>query len=382
MPLFRYYYFMITSDIIPDRSSDPLVGDITSEATIFGLPIWACFVLIFVLLIFSALFSASENAYSNCNKYHFKIKADEGKLTARIIVKLIDKFEDTLVAVLVGNNIVQTIMTSFSALLFYMYLEGTALEPYEAIFSTVIMGFLISILGDTIPKILSKSFPNRFAILLAWPAYLTFIILLPIILPFKLFLKLTHKIMKIKDKTELTNEDFLDQVEEAVTDENYDSKLEELFEENEKKLINRVISFDRIKVSQVLTPVEKIITMDLSDFSIDKINSFLLSHDYSRYPVIDEDKNIIGILSINAYFQEYAKDNHLDVRSCLSLPIYVKDSDTVDDIFKELNKEKVHMALVKDSKEDIIGMVTMEDILDELIGEEKNAIEKLEEAHG
>lgn len=106
--------------------AETLDPDCCSYITVYGMPLWGAIVLIAVLLLVSGLFSASENAFSNCDKYHFKIDADKGKLTAKIIVRLTERFEDTLVAVLVGNNIVQTLMSSISAVIFYEICANSA----------------------------------------------------------------------------------------------------------------------------------------------------------------------------------------------------------------------------------------------------------------
>ena len=98
-----------------------LLADTTAESsiTVWGMPMWACWVLIAVMLLVSGLFSASENSYTNCNKYHFQSLANKGNRTAKIITRHVDNFDNTLVAVLVGNNIVQTLMSYLSAMLFY-----------------------------------------------------------------------------------------------------------------------------------------------------------------------------------------------------------------------------------------------------------------------
>ena len=134
--------------LFTDASSDPLSNN--SQITVFGMPSYVCWIIIAILLLISGLFSASENAFSNCNKYHFKIKADEGNVTAKIIVRLTEKFEDTLVSVLVANNIVQTLMSFLSATLFYYLVQGTGLANYEAIIYVcdIIKTFLPGVLGE------------------------------------------------------------------------------------------------------------------------------------------------------------------------------------------------------------------------------------------
>ncbi len=356
---------------LSDSSIDPLSSLTDVNPGAFGMPDWLSWTIIAILLLVSALFSASENAFSNCNKYHFKVLADQGNLTAKIIVRLTEKFEDTLVSVLVANNIVQTLMSTISAILFYNMCRQWGIpedSPIEAVLSTVVMAACVYIISDTCPKILSKSIPNRMAVILAWPDFIISIILFPIILIFRGILKLTHKIFKIKDENILTKEDILESVDEAISDENINNEEEQLFEENEKKIFNRAFNFDTITINQILTKKENIVSINIDDLTVEKLNDFIMKHNYSRYPVYDgECDNIVGILSINTYFSEYASDPHLDIRSCLSIPLYVNDNDKIDDILDKLNQKKTHIALVKNDKDKLIGMVTMEDILDELV---------------
>lgn len=340
--------------------------------TVYGMPLWGAIVLIAALLLISGLFSASENAFSNCDKYHFKIEADKGKLTSKIIVRLTERFEDTLVAVLVGNNIVQTLMSSISAVIFYEVCNELGFAGLDAILSTVVMGFLVYLISDTCPKILSKAIPNRMAIVLAWPDFLVGILLFPLIFIFRFLLKGVHRIFRIKDENMLTKEDFLERAKEAKnvedSEETGEKEEETLFEENEQALISKAFVFDSIPVKDVFTKKEDISYIEGKSLSIAKVNALLLSSPYSRFPVMGEDGECIGILSSNVYFQEYNKDEHLSILSTLLPPVYVDEEETLDDCFDILNNEQTHMALVKNKEGAITGLVTMDDILSELVG--------------
>lgn len=360
----------IIEPLIDASNSDPLSS--TNELLgAFGMPFWASWLVIVILLLVSGLFSASENAFSNCNKYHFKVLADEGKITPKIIVRLTDKFESTLVSVLVGNNIVQTLISTISAILFYNICQVNNWgESIEVILSTVVVAFAVYVISDTCPKILSKAIPNKMVYILAWPDFIFSIILFPVILIFKGILTLVHKMFKIKEDNILTKEDFIEKADEAVTDENINQEEEQLFKPEEMKIFDRAFIFDQIKVEQVLTPKEKIVSFDINQLTNKVLNSLIMSSKFSRFPIYDEDKdNIIGILSVNTYFKEYNEDPHLDIRSILLEPLFFNKDAKVKEIFEKLNEEKVHIGLVRDEQGKLVGMVTMEDILEELIGE-------------
>lgn len=342
--------------------------------TVLGMPDYVIWILIAIMLIISGLFSASENAYTNCNKYHFQTLADKGNFTAKIIVKLINKFDSTLVNVLIGNNIVQTLMSYFSATLFLnMSIAYGWADGIEAILSTVVMAFLVYVISDTCPKILSKAIPNKMAIILAYPVLITSYILLPISWIFKGILFIVHKLFKIKDTPLLSRDDLIHSASLAINDEKEDEgetddeDEEKLFENDEKDLLNNVFNFDELKVKDVYTKKEKVFSINIQGLTVSKLNEILVDVKYSRIPIYEGNKeNIIGILVLKTYFEEYIKDKHLDIRSILEDIVKIDINMNIDDAFNELNKEKVHLGIVYNNLE-MVGIISMEDILEELI---------------
>lgn len=342
--------------------------------TVLGMPDYVVWILIAIMLLISGLFSASENAYTNCNKYHFQTLADKGHLTAKIIIKLIDKFDSTLVNVLIGNNIVQTLMSYFSATLFLnMSIAYGWADGVEAVLSTVVMAFLVYIISDTCPKILSKAIPNKMAIILAYPVLITSYLLLPISWIFKGILFLVHKLFKIKDAPLLSKDDLIHSASLAINDEKEDEgkddqeNEEKLFENDEKDLLNNVFNFDELKVKDVYTKKDKVLSINIEGLTVSKLNDILVDVRYSRIPIYEGSKdNIIGILVLKTYFEEYVKDKHLEIRSILEDIVKIDINMNIDDAFNELNKEKVHLGIVYDNS-NMVGIISMEDILEELI---------------
>ena len=342
--------------------------------TVLGMPDYVIWILIAIMLIISGLFSASENAYTNCNKYHFQTLADKGNFTAKIIVKLINKFDSTLVNVLIGNNIVQTLMSYFSATLFLnMSIAYGWADGVEAILSTVVMAFLVYVISDTCPKILSKAIPNKMEIILAYPVLITSYILLPISWIFKGILFIVHKLFKIKDTPLLSKDDLIHSASLAINDEKEDEgetddeDEEKLFENDEKDLLNNVFNFDELKVKDVYTKKEKVFSINIQGLTVSKLNEILVDVKYSRIPIYEGNKeNVIGILVLKTYFEEYVKDKHLDIRSILEDIVKIDINMNIDDAFNELNKEKVHLGIVYNNLE-MVGIISMEDILEELI---------------
>lgn len=360
-----------------------LSAQYNGDMTVWGMPQYVVWILIVVLLLISGLFSASENAYSNCNKYHFQVLANKGSRTAKLVVRLVEKFDNTLITSLVGNNIVQTLMTAMSAILFLNLCNAMGINNgVEAILSTVVMALLIYIVSDTVPKILSKALPNKMAVFLAYPLTFVGIILFPVVWLFHMILKGIYKLFHIKSDNIFSKEDLLESVDNAVNLEEKDLAKEEseaLFENDEKEIIDNIFSFGDLEVKDVYTPISKVVMVDINRLTTKKLNNQLARIPFSRLPVFDRTKNdIVGILVMKNYFEEYAKDEHLDIKQILVSPIFVEPHAKLGDTFRLLNKEKTHLAMVKDG-ENIIGIITMDDILEEIM-DDTDTVEKTQKA--
>ncbi len=327
-----------------------------------SLPWYVVLIIAILCIIASFIFTCAENSYSNCNIYHYKVLAEDNKLTAKLVYKMAKNYDDALVTVLVGNNLVQAILSNVSAI-FFLYLSGIYNwgNGVESIVSTVVVTVALYLLGDYLPKIISKNYPDRLAEIISYPIFVFYIILFPLIFVVRMFLKLLKKITKNKADIQMTKEEFIDKAKEAEDD---------VLEADEKKILSRAFAFDKINVKQVLTPKDKIFSININGLTATKLNKILLDNRYSRIPLYDGEKdNIVGILTVKTYFKEYIEDKHLDIRSVISVPLKVRETDKVDDIFAKFNDEKTHIALVYNDKDELIGMITMEDVLEELVGE-------------
>lgn len=356
----------------PDLCTLLLANNIDlNKISIWGMPFYACIIVICVLLLVSGLFSASENAYTNCNRYHFQSLANKGNFTAKLVTRLVDKFDNTLVTVLVGNNIVQTIMSFLSAMIFYNICLAFGLsEGVESVLSTIVMAALVYIVSDTVPKILSKTIPNKMAIFLAYPVTFVSIILFSITILFRGVLALVHKIFKVKDQNLLSKEQLMQSVSEAINDEDNvddENEAEKLFENDETEIIDNVLTFDMRKVRDVYTSKEKVFSLSIDELDYETINSVIIEKDYSRIPIYEDNKdNIIGILVLRLYFEEYTKDKHFPIQSILEKPVFIDIDTPLDDCFKTLNVEKVHLGIVMENGVNK-GIISMDDVLEELV---------------
>ena len=348
-----------------------------SDPLIWGMPLWLAWVVIGILLLLTGLFSACENAYSTCNKYHFRAEAEKGKRYAKIITTLVDKFDNTLVAILVTSNTLSTLMSFLSAMIWYQIATmNNWVEGVEAIMSTIVMGFLFYVVADTIPKVISRAIPDRVAIIMAYPLRFLQLLLFPIIWVFRKMLSFIHRRLHLQDENLLGKEDLLFEANQAINDspdiieneeENDEVEQEKLFEKDETEILDNVLSFDKRRVSQVYVPLRNTFALDINGLTADRVNKVIEDTEYSRIPIFDEDrKNFIGVLVLRIYFEEYMKDPHLSIPSILEDVVDIPFDMTLPEALQKLNSQKVHLGVVKD-KDEVKGIVTMEDILEELI---------------
>jgi putative hemolysin len=326
------------------------------------MPPYLSLIIVIVCFLASFMFTAAENAFANCNIYHYKVLADDNNFTAKIIYKMASKFDNSLVTVLVGNNISQAILSNIAAI-FFLMLSNAQNWPngVESIVSTVIVSIFLYLFDDFLPKVISKNYPDMTLEIFIYPIFIFYILFYPIIIIFRFFLFIIKKASKNKAGLTITKEEFIDKADEAN---------DKVLEDDEKKILSRAFNFDSISVKQVLTPKSKIYSLNIDTLTTKKLNKILLKVNYSRIPIYKTNKdNIVGILTIRTYFKAYMENNNLDIKSVLTKPIKVKEDDKVDDIFREFNDEKTHIALVYNKNKTFIGMITMDDVLEELVGD-------------
>ena len=344
---------------------------------VWGMPLWAAWIVIGALLIFTGMFSACENAYSTCNKYHFRAEAEKGKRYAKIITSLVDRFDNSLVAILVTSNTLATLMSFISAMVWLQISKTSGwADGVEAIISTVVMGFLFYVVADTIPKVISRAIPDKIAVLMAYPLRVLQIILFPIIWVFKKLLAFIHKKLHLKDESLLSKEDLLFEANQAINDdadiledEESEEEPEKLFEKDETEIFNHVLSFDEMTVAQVYVPLRNTFALDINGLTASRVNKVIEETNYSRIPIFDEEKkDIIGVLVLRIYFEEYMKDKHLSIPSILEGVVEIPFDMKLDDALEELNSQKLHLGVVKKDGE-VMGIITMEDILEEVVND-------------
>lgn len=323
----------------------------------------ASWIIIIILIVLHFFFSAAETAIACCNRFKVQTKADEGNLTAKTLLKIINKYDRALTIVLIGNNIVAIAIASVSTVLFLQYFKSTGLTEYSiSLISSVIMTFAVYVLGDTLPKTIARSIPDTLSIAFTYPIYALMIILTPIAWIFEKFSLLLAKLFKMKNEEEFTEEDLSIAIEEASEN--------EMINEEQAEIVQSTIDYLDTNVKEVLTPKDKIFALNLKSLNHQSLQEIISNTNYSRIPIYDKVfDNMVGVLLVKIYFEEYEKDPHVDIRSILQKPYFVSSKIMIDDLFNGFKKRHTHLALVRDNHQKIIGMVTMEDILEEIVSD-------------
>ena len=305
------------------------------------------------LVICSAFFSASETAYTSLNTVRLKRMASDGDARAAKVLKLAEKYETLLSSILIGNNIVNILASSLATVLFVRALGNKGVTV-----STLVITVVILLVGEVTPKNIAKEHAEA----IAMKFYPVLFALTKLFTPLNWLLgcwqKLIGKVVKPAKDRGYTEEELITIVEEAENEGGIDA--------HESELIKSAIEFTDVDVEEILTPRVEIQAMELGA-SDDEISNLFQETGYSRLPVYQETvDNIVGILHEKDF---YANQGKIPVRELMSTPTYVMQNTKVSDLLKLLQKTKSHMAVVVDEYDGVQGIVTMEDILEELVGE-------------
>lgn len=323
-------------------------------------------VVIVILLFVTAWFSGCETAISSCNQFKFRVLANDGNKTAKYATKIIDKFDNNVISVLIGYNISSTVMSTLATVMFVAFLPSELVN----LVSTIVIAVLCYVFSDTLPKIIARAAPDTYLKISVYPMIFFYYLFWPLIQFFALISKGVKKLFKVKEDISFTEEDFSNTVD-SFEDEGF-------LEEEESDVIQNALDFDDITVKECFTPIEKMTCINIDGLSNEDLNKILLESKFSRIPVYSEEiNNIIGVLNVKQYFNEYMEDKHVSVPSILNDVYFITPNTMIDDLFEGFKKHRTHLAIVKQN-EKVLGMITMDDVLEELVGE-LSSIKKVEE---
>jgi CBS domain containing-hemolysin-like protein len=310
---------------------------------------------ILVLMVLSAFFAATETAFTSINRIKIKNLANDGNHKARRVVHLSERYDDLLSTILIANNVVNIAATSIATVLF-INLYGDYGPAIATIFSTVI----ILVFAEITPKTVAKEVPEKFSMFAAPVIQGIMLVMIPITYFFAVLKRVTTRIFKVSGHHKITEDELMTMVEEAETDGGIDGEQSEL--------IQNAIEFNDLVAMDVLTPRVDMEAIDI-DMTNEEVDEIFRSTGFSRLPVYEDDLDeILGVLNQKDFHNYiYGKDNSI---SDFVKPVaFVAGTMKLTALLRKLQQMKSHIAIVVDEYGGTEGLVTMEDIIEELVGE-------------
>jgi CBS domain containing-hemolysin-like protein len=313
-------------------------------------------VIILSFLIFlSAFFSASETAFTNFNKARIKGLVSSGNKKADLTLRLIEDYDKLMSTIIIGINITDITAASLSTAIFYNYFKEVGIA-----LSIVIMVMSILIFGVFLPTVIVKNAPVKFATFSAPILKIFIFIFAPINCIISGLKKITNSIIKAEEQLSFIEDELITMIDEVEN--------EGVMKKSESDLIRSAIEFNDLSVEDIFTPRTDIVAMEEED-SMEQVKENFLISGYSRLPVYkDNIDNIIGVLHEKDFYQAVNRKEK-DFKKLVSDVLYVTPNKKISELLKDLQLSKLHMAIVIDEYGGTAGLVTMEDIIEELVGE-------------
>ena len=313
-------------------------------------------IAIVLLIAMSAYFSATETAFSSLNKIRLKSKAEAGDSRAALTLRMAEDYDRLLSTILIGNNIVNITATTVGTVLF-TDLVG---QGYGPTVSTVVLTVAVLIFGEISPKSIAKESPEAFAMASAPLLRVLLAVLTPLNFLFSQWKRLLSRIIRTSDDPGITEEELITMVSEAENEGGLD--------EHESELIRSAIEFGDLEVGDILTPRVEIAAV-ARDATMDEVGAVFAESGYSRLPVYQNSlDDIMGVVHEKDFYAARYR-GQTDLEGCIAPIHYTAPNTRVDHLLRTLQVEKSHMAVVVDEYGGTEGIVTMEDIVEELVGE-------------
>ncbi|MBQ1977402.1 MAG: HlyC/CorC family transporter [Ruminococcus sp.] len=323
-------------------------------------------IIIAILIAMSAFCSCSETVFSCASAVRLKLWADEGNKKAKRALKIVNDYDKTLTAILIMNNIVNLSCSALATLLFL-----NIFPTYGAAISTGVITFLVLTFGEIIPKCFGKEKCDKLALYTAGILNVCIIILTPLIYLFLGIKKLALKIFSIKGDDPTVTEDELKYIVEEIEEQG-------ILEKQESEMVRSVLEFDETTVVEVLTPRVDVIALNIND-DHNKIMKVIKEHRFSRNPVYEDTiDHIIGILHTWDYLDTVASGKKAKLRDLISPAQFIFQTQNLSSVLSEFRRRRLHIAVVTDEYGGTLGIVTMEDLLEEIVGEIWDEDEEIE----
>lgn len=316
------------------------------------------YLAVFLLIAVSAFFSSTEIAFSSVNSVRLKNRAKNGGIAAKTALKVYESYENLLSTILIGNNIANMASSAIAAIIVI-----NLLGEHYAWVSTAVMTLLVLTFGEIIPKVIAKQLPEEFCVLSSVPIYILSLIFKPVNLLVTALINLASKLWQngVSDSEAVSEDDF-ENIIDIVEDEG-------VLDEEQCDLLQNALDFDEVLAYEIITHRVDMEALDIRDpyeVNVKKCEESI----YSRLPVYeDTTDNIIGILHLNHFYKSYIENGKVNFRELL-LPVnFVHKTMPLPDVLEKMKENKCHMVVVLDEYGGTMGILTMEDVLEQLVGE-------------
>lgn len=318
-------------------------------------------IALIVLILLSAFFSATETAYSCANKIKLKSMVAAGKKHAKAVYTFAeDKYDKLITTILVGNNVVNLSASALAIALFAKILHGSDFPLTPSTVSTIVMTLVVLVVGEVTPKFVASVYPEKFCFFFYPLMQLFYWILRPVSILFDGYKALLRKIFKLKEDDAVTDEELMSLVDEAEED--------GTLKEDESELLRSALEFDDLKVEDILVPRVDLVAIS-KDSTMDEILTVFRENCYSRLPVYEGTiDNVVGLIHERDFYNAYLTGDK-DIAHFIQDISFTTEYTRISTLLKQLQREKIHMAAVSDEYGGLVGIVTLEDILEELVGE-------------
>ncbi len=318
------------------------------------------FVGIFLCLCLSNFCSASEMAFSSCNVMRLENARDDGSKRAKIAVYITEHFDDALSAILIGNNLANIGASSLASVAVILVTGG---DEY-AWLATVILTVLVIIFGETMPKISAKKNANRTSLKNVYVVRAMMIIFYPLVWLVVSLIKLLTMSMK-PEATDADSDEAVEELQSIIET----AEDEDVLDEDQSELVQAAIDFSETSALEVMTARVDVQAIDIED-DWDDILAIIEDAPFTRLPVYEGSiDNVIGILYLNHFLKAMADDGRADIRKLLMPPCYVYKTMKLPAVLNTLRKAKQHLAIVSDEYGGTLGVVSMEDVLEQIVGD-------------
>lgn len=311
-------------------------------------------------LLFSAFFSASEMAYSSCNRVRLENARDDGDKRAAVAVRITESYDDALSAILIGNNLVNIAASSLGSVAVILIASAG-----YAWLSTLIITVAVILFGETVPKIAAKKNANRYALINAYVIRFLMVVLKPVTWLIVGLVNLMTRGLKGESEDDGGDGAAVEELQSIIDT----AEDESVLDEDQSELVKAAIDFSDVSAYEVMTARVDMTALDADD-DWDEILKTIDASPYSRLPVYQNSvDNIIGVLYLNHFLKALVDRDKVDIKTLLMQPCYVYKTMKLPAVLTELRKAQQHLAIVTDEYGGTLGVVSMEDVLEQIVGD-------------